>query len=99
MEKDEKSKAHRIFNRFFHNLWKKKLPHLASYIFFFHFFHINSLHMLLISYSKELSSAILFLMTINGSKNGCMISAEYLRCVLKRNVGDTTNDINGDVTW
>ena len=58
----QKEKKFKIFNRFFHSLWKNEIQNQNT-AFSFPICHINSLQMLLISYSKELSSAILFLIT------------------------------------
>lgn len=96
--KRQKEKKIKIFNMFFHRLWKNKIQNKSIV------FVISSLSHKFIADAVDfiLEGAVLrhFVFDhVNGSENRRMVTPKYFRRVLKRNVSYASNDINRYMPW
>lgn len=92
----QKEKKIKIFNRFFHRLWKNKIQNQNTA------FIVSSL------LHKFIADAVDFIFKgavlrhfvfdyIDGGENRCMVAAEYFCRVLEGNIGYAANDVDCDM--
>ena len=95
-EKRQKNESTSNFQQAFPQTVEKEMSTWETSLRFFHFSH----ELIADAVDFVLEGAVLrhFVFDdIDGGENRRMVPAENFRCILKRNIGDAPNDINGDM--